>query len=256
MLIDAHCHLDHLGMTGASIFLSKLAEKNLEGLVVAGTRSRDWKFYAPLAEQFPSLHVCYGIHPLEISEHWEQDLEQLRMFLPKAVAVGEIGLDFHGMFDRAHISEMKRQMKVFERQLRIAQFYQLPVVIHCRDAFFAIQEILLYTKFDLHRVMFHCFVEDVEAARWILSNGGIVSYSGVLTFKKFGDTHDTAALADLSQVVVETDSPYLTPAPFRGEQNSPDYVRYVAEKLAEIKNISYEDCVAATAQNTRRFFGF
>lgn len=256
MLIDAHCHLEHLGMTGASIFLSQLAEKNLEGLVVSGTHLRDWKFYAPLAEQFSSLHVCYGLHPLEISDHWEQDLEQLRLFLPKAVAVGEIGLDFHGIFDTAHIPEMKRQMKVFERQLRIAQFFQLPVVIHCRDAFFAIQEILLYTKFDLCRVMFHCFVEDCEAAQWILSNGGMVSYSGVLTFKKFGHTHETASLANRSQIMVETDSPYLTPVPLRGQQNSPEYVHYVAEKLAEIQKISYEDCVAATAQNARRFFGF
>ena len=103
--------------------------------------------------------------------------------------------------------------------------------------------------------MFHCFVEDGEAARWITGGGGQLSYSGVITFKRFGHTHETATLADLSQIVVETDSPYLTPVPFRGQQNTPFYVRYVAETLADIKQISYDECVRKTTDNARRFFG-
>ena len=256
MLIDAHCHLDHLGTAGAGEFLSRLSENNLEGVIVCGLNAHDWAFYADLAKQYPKLKFCCGLYPLELSEHWGQDLERMRAFLPQAVGIGEIGLDFHGIFDTAHIAQMKLQMKVFERQLRLAQLYDLPVVIHCRDAFFAIKEILQYTHFDLKKVMFHCFVEDLEAARWVTENGGLLSYSGVMTFKRFGYTHETAMATDLSQIVVETDSPYLTPAPFRGQQNFPTYVRYVAEKLAELKDIPYDECVRATTENAKRFFGF
>ena len=255
MLIDAHCHLEHLGLDGAGEFLSHLQGSNLEAVIASGTNPKDWQFYTNLMRQFKTLKAYFGLHPLELSEHWEQDLERLRTFLPQAVAIGEIGLDFHGIFNNEHISQMKLQMKVFERQLRLAQLYNLPVVIHCRDAFFAVKEILQYTHFDLRRVMFHCFVEDVEAARWITGGGGLLSYSGVITFKRFGHTHETATLADLSQIVVETDSPYLTPVPFRGQQNTPFYVRYVAETLADIKQISYDECVRKTTDNARRFFG-
>jgi TatD DNase family protein len=201
------------------------------------------------------MGVCYGIHPLEITDAWEAHLEQLRTFLPKAVALGEIGLDFHNLFDIAHVAQMKLQMKVFERQLRLAAHYQLPVVINCRDAFFAIREILEYAHFDVQRVLFHCFVEDAQAAEWILSRGGMVSYSGVLTFKRCGNTPITAAMADLNHIVVETDSPYLAPVPFRGQQNSPEYVRHVVAKLAEVKQLPYDVCAAATVRNAQRFFG-
>lgn len=256
MLIDAHCHLDHLGLAGAGEFLSHLSENNLKGVIVCGLNAQEWEFYADLAKRYPALKFCCGLYPLELSEHWERNLEQMRAFLSQAVGIGEIGLDFHGIFDTAHIPQMKLQMKVFERQLRLAQFYELPVVIHCRDAFFAIKEILQYTRFDLKKVMFHCFVEDLEAARWVTDNGGLLSYSGVITFKRFGHTHETAIATNLSQIVVETDSPYLTPAPFRGQQNFPTYVHYVAEKLAELKQISFDECTRATTENAKRFFEF
>lgn len=256
MLIDAHCHLDHWTMDEASAFLQRLGNHQLEALIAAAPGAKNWPFYATLAEKFPALKVCYGIHPLDISDRWEEELDQLWSFLKKGIAVGEIGLDFHRLLDNEHIPIIKRQMKVFERQLRCAKILNLPVVIHCRNAFPFVKEILLYTQFDISRVMFHCFVEDVSAAQWIRNNGGYVSYSGVLTFKKPGHTVATAAFMPLSQIFIETDSPYLAPVPYRGKQNSPEYVHYVAQKLAEIKGISYEECVRITAQNVHRFFRF
>lgn len=256
MLIDAHCHLDHLSSDEAVAFLEHLEEKGLQALVACGTKLSDWDFYKNLSDNFSNLKVCYGIHPLEITDNWAKDLDALEKFLPHAVAVGEIGLDFHGIFRTEYIPQMKLQMKVFERQLRLAKKFDRPVVIHCREAFPILKEILIYSQFPLNRVMFHCFVEDCEAAQWIETAGGYVSYSGVLTFKKPGHTVETASRFPLDRIFVETDSPYLAPVPFRGKQNTPEFVRYVAQKLAEIKNISVKDCIQITANNTRRFFGF
>ena len=256
MLIDAHCHLDHLSADGAGEFLEHLGEKELQALVACGTKPSDWDFYKNLSHNFSTLKVCYGIHPLEITDNWAKDLDGLEKFLPHAVAVGEIGLDFHDIFHTEYIPQMKLQMKVFERQLRLAKKFDLPVVIHCRDAFSILKEILIYSQFPLNRVMFHCFVENIEASQWIENAGGYVSYSGVLTFKKPGHTVETASQFPLERIFVETDSPYLAPAPFRGKQNTPEFVRYVAQKLAEIKRTPLEDCIQITANNTRRFFGF
>lgn len=254
LLIDSHCHLDNLGLNGALEYVSQLDAKNLRMLLLASTCPNDWLLNSQVAEHLDRVRVYYGLHPLEVSERWEEDLEHLRTYLPHAIGVGEIGLDFHGTFDQEHIPQMKLQMKAFEYQVRLAQRYHLPIVIHCRDAFFAIKEILIHTQFDLSRVLFHCFVEDLEAAQWIIENGGCVSYSGVITFKRAGNTLETAPWVPLERMVIETDSPYLTPVPFRGQHNMPEYVRYVAEKLAEIKHISFADCAKTTAENALRFF--
>ncbi len=254
MLIDAHCHLDHLGEKGVREFLSSLTSKNLDGLIVSGARREDWPFYAKLASEFPQLKVCYGIHPLEITENWEEDLNFLENYLDNAVAIGEIGLDFYKIFSIEHAKTLKLQMKVFERQLALAKRKNLPVVIHCRDAFTILKEVLIYSKIDLSRVMFHCFVEDEAAAQWILSRGGYLSYSGIITFKKPGFTLQTAQIASLDRVFAETDTPYLAPVPYRGKINSPEYVHYVVEKLAEVKNVAYEQCCAVIKTNIQRFF--
>lgn len=256
MLIDAHCHLDHLASDEAASFLGHLQNEDLQAVVACGTKVADWDFYKNLSDAAPSLKVCYGIHPLEITEKWKEDLDILETFIPNSIAVGEIGLDFHGIFIQEHISQMKLQMKVFERQLRLAKKFNLPVVIHCREAFSVLKEILIYSQFPLKHVMFHCFVEDVTAAKWIEAQGGYVSYSGVLTFKKPGHTVETASQFPLDRIFVETDSPYLSPVPFRGKPNTPRFVRYVAQKLADIKGISLEECIQITSNNTRRFFGF
>ena len=256
MLIDAHCHLEHLSENEIAALMEHLSEKRLQALIACGTNPADWDFYKNLSDRFPALKVCYGIHPLEITDNWSKDLDVLEKFVPRGVAVGEIGLDFHGIFQQKYIPQMKLQMKVFERQLRLAKKFDLPVVIHCRDAFTILKEILIYSQFPIHRVMFHCFVEDFEAAQWIEAQGGYVSYSGVLTFKKPGHTALTASQFPLDRIFVETDSPYLAPVPFRGKQNSPELVFYVAQKLAEIKHISLEDCIQITANNTRAFFRF
>lgn len=256
MLIDAHCHLDHLGFASACSFLEHLGDKNLKTVIASGTKPADWLFYQKLVECHNNIKVCCGIHPLEISETWENDLVTLEKILPQCVAVGEIGLDFHGIFQSENIETMKLQMKVFEKQLLLAKKYNKPIVIHCREAFTILKEILLYAKFPLNKVLFHCFVEDIQAAQWIKDNDGYVSYSGVLTFKKPGHTQTTAAWMPLDHILIETDSPYLAPVPLRGKINSPEYVVYVAQKLAEIKNISFSECATQTTDNAHRFFGF
>lgn len=254
MLIDAHCHLDHLSKEEAHDFLAHLTDKSLNCVITSAAREQDWAFYKELSSKHPGMKVCYGIHPLDISEHWETDLNTLEKYAAEAVAIGEIGLDFHGIFRQENVSIMKLQMKLFERQIRVAQKFNLPIVIHCREAFTILKEILIYTKFNLKQAMFHCFVEGIENAQWVIQQGGFLSYSGILTFKKPGHTVETAVIAPLDQILIETDSPYLAPTPLRGKINSPENVHWVAQKLAEIKNISYEECAKITAKNAQKFF--
>ena len=159
MLIDAHCHLDHLSTGEADAFLEHLSEKGLQALIACGTKSTDWEFYQNLSHKFPALKVCYGIHPLEITDDWQNDLDVLEKFIPQGVAVGEVGLDFHGIFQQEHIPQMKLQMKVFERQLRLAKKFDLPVVIHCRDAFPILKEILIYSQFSTLLLFSNIFIK-------------------------------------------------------------------------------------------------
>ena len=258
-IFDTHAHYaDAAFDADRDALLQSFPQEGVEAVMLCGCTPSDSRTCLELAAQYPYVYCAVGVHPENVDglpADWYEQIKALAAS-EKVRAIGEIGLDFHGIFDTAHIAQMKLQMKVFERQLRLAQLYELPVVIHCRDAFFAIKEILQYTHFELKKVMFHCFVEDLEAARWVTDNGGLLSYSGVITFKRFGHTHETAIATDLSHIVIETDSPYLTPAPFRGQQNFPTYVHYVAEKLAELKGISYDECVRATTENAKRFFGF
>ena len=189
-----------------------------------------------------------GVHPTDIStynDEIEKKIEELSKH-EKAVAIGEIGLDYYWMEDEKEV-----QKEGFRRQMKLAEKVGLPVVIHSRDAMEDTINIL--NEFPDVKGVFHCYPGSFESAM-LVPDGYVFGIGGVLTFKNARKTVEFIEKIDLSRIVIETDSPYLTPSPFRGKRNEPVYVKYVAEKIAEIKNISVEEVIRITTENAKKIY--
>ncbi|MDR2769616.1 MAG: TatD family hydrolase [Puniceicoccales bacterium] len=257
MLIDSHCHLEDWVKTNQiEKILAEAHEQDVQKFVTVGTQPEDWHIYASLASRYNCIQFCAGLHPLNIQENFEVQLEQLPTFLSHAIAMGEIGLDFHQLpHDKSEqIVYAKRQIVVFEKQLRLAQKHNMPVVIHCRDAFEIVGEVLKYTRFDLHNVLFHCFTGTPQEAEYLLAAGAFLSYAGVVTFKNAQAIQNTILATPLDRILVETDCPYLAPVPYRGKTNTPALLPYTARHIASLKQMDFQAFCEMTVQNTQTFF--
>ncbi len=196
---------------------------------------------------FPML----GLHPCDVRENYPQELEIIRkaVDLGKIYAIGEIGIDLY--WDKA---TLPFQQQAFRQQIDWAKQAGLPIVIHCREAFDEIFEILTELKDARLRGIFHCFTGTAEQARKVIDLGFYLGIGGVLTYKNSGLDK---AIADISldHLVLETDSPYLTPVPFRGKPNESSYLVYVAQKLADLKQVAIEEVARVTTLNSQTIFG-
>ena len=192
-----------------------------------------------------------GIHPENCADFVPEQIEKLRELAkePKVVAIGEIGLDYYW----AENPPKDLQQKVLRRQLLLAQELRLPVIIHDRDAHADTMAIL--REFPQVRGVFHCFAGSTEMARELIGMGWMLSFNGAATFKNARKAPEVIAAVPLEKLMIETDAPYLTPVPHRGERNDSSYVRFVAGKIAEIKGLSPEEVERVTWENGRRFFG-
>ena len=205
-----------------------------------------------LETKFPkNVFLMMGLHPTYVKENYLNELQIVEKELAsrKFVAIGEIGIDLY--WDKTHLNE---QQIAFRRQIQLAKQYKLPIVIHCREAFDEIFEILEEEKSaDLFGI-FHCFTGTVEQALKAISYNMKLGIGGVVTFKN-GKIDQFIHQIDLKDIVLETDSPYLAPIPFRGKRNNPDYLVLIAQKIAAIKNISIEEVAKITTQNSFDVFG-
>jgi TatD DNase family protein len=257
MLIDSHCHLEDWVKTNQiEKILAEAYQQDVHKFVAIGTRLEDWQIYTSLASHYKCIQFCVGLHPLNIKDNFEVQLEQLPTFLSNAVALGEIGLDFHQLPGNKSEQVMytKQQIVVFEKQLRLAQKYNMPAVIHCRDAFEVVCEVLKYVRFDFHSVLFHCFTGTPQEAEYLLAMGAFLSYAGVVTFKNAKSVQNTLLATPLDRILVETDCPYLAPVPYRGKTNTPALLPYTAKHIAALKQIDFQTFCEATVKNTQTFF--
>ncbi|UKN00692.1 TatD family hydrolase [Paracrocinitomix mangrovi] len=206
-----------------------------------------------LAESFPGKCIpMMGLHPCSVTQDWEQQMAVIKdhLFQNKYCAVGEIGVDLY--WDQ---STKEFQQKAFAQQIEWAKELKLPIVIHVRDAFDETFEIVDALNDDNLSGVFHCFTGTIEQAHHILNYGGFkLGIGGVLTFKNSG-LDQVIEQIDLEHLVLETDSPYLAPTPFRGKRNESSYITYVASKLAEVKNVGIEKVAEITTQNAQSLFG-
>ncbi|MGB3492235.1 MAG: TatD family hydrolase [Elainellaceae cyanobacterium] len=255
-LIDTHVHLNF------STFQSDLEQvaqqwrdAGVVRLVHSCVEPGEFDSIRAIADQYPELSFAVGLHPLDVDSRWcpevEQQIRQLAQSDRRVVAIGETGLDFF------KAENCQSQLDAFTAQLRVAVDLNLPVIIHCRDA--ALQAAQLLRNFcdsygSVQGVM-HCWSGTMEETQWFLDLGFYISFSGIATFKNAKQVHDSARLVPDERLLIETDCPFLAPVPHRGKgRNQPSYVRHVAERLAELRNVSVEAIAAQTSTNALRLF--
>lgn len=249
-MIDSHCHLTDPFYCGGEQIIKSMAKDGLEALVTVGYDAETSAECARLAAKYDGIYATAGIHPSEIKSENDMDKVLPLLSLPKVVALGEIGLDYH--WDDVPRDVQKR---VFEMQLDAACSYNVPVVIHSRDCDGDMFPILKswYRRLPKGLVM-HCFSSSAELAREYVKMGFYVSFAGPVTFRNAKRGDAIRAVPD-ELLLAETDSPYLTPVPHRGERNYPAFVRYVIDKLAEERQTDPEKMEHITSENARRFYG-
>lgn len=253
MLFDSHAHYnDERFSEDVHKLLSQMPENNVGLILNSCSEIAEIPYILELCEKYPFMYASIGVHPHEAEGLCENDMDILKEYSkhPKVKAIGEIGLDYFYDFSPRDV-----QQKWFARQVDLAKELKMPIVIHDRDAHKDTMDILRdHDILDIGGV-FHCYAGSVEMAKEILDWGMYIAFGGSLTFKKSVRPKEVAQYVPLDRIVIETDCPYLTPEPHRGKRNSSLYIHYVAEKIAEIKNISVEEVENATFENAKKLFG-
>ncbi len=253
MLIDSHCHIDDARFDAdREVMMTRARAAGVEHFVTIGCDLETSRAAVALAQR-ASVHLLRrsGVHPHEvklIEEDWYDELRSLARS-DRVVAYGEIGLDYHYDHSPRDVQRIR-----FREQIQLARELKLPIVIHTREAQEDTITILKEEKASELGGVFHCFSGDAWLAKDALDLGFYLSFSGVVTFQNAVMLREIVKTVPLDRILVETDSPYLTPAPHRGKRNEPAYVRQVAEKIAEIHGIDMEKVEEATTQNTKRLF--
>ncbi len=250
-MIDSHCHLYIKNSTEQQDQLIKEAlADGISKIINIGIDIETSQLSLDLAEKYDSLYCTVGIHPHDAKKLNEQSIEKLRQLAAhqKVVAIGEIGLDFY-----RNLSPKPLQYAAFEKQLELAIELKKPIVIHTREALEETIEVVKKYETDLVGGLFHCFPGDAADAERVIEIGFSVSFGGVMTFKN-ADMAEVASQVPLEKIILETDSPYLTPVPFRGKPNRPAYVKYVYQKLAELKNLPVADIETIIDRNCVKLF--
>lgn len=251
MLFDTHTHYDDPQFDcDRNSLLSSMPENGISLIVNASSNLASAKKTLSIAEAYPFIFAAVGVHPhdaVTMDDNTAAELEELLRH-PKAVAVGEIGLDYH--YDH---SPRDIQQKRFREQLELAGSVRLPVIIHEREAPDDVLKIL--REFPNVRGVIHCYSGSWEIAKIVLDKGWYLSFTGVITFKNARRSHEVIEKMPRDRLMIETDCPYLAPEPMRGRRNSSLFLRYTAEKIGQLLNMSAEEAAGLTMANGRRFFG-
>lgn len=248
MFIDTHCHID--SSVSGDVYIKNAYSANVKGLIFSFCNQDCYQAGIEFLDKYPDVFVSLGFHPEDADVITDKDLQCLDEVLvssSRIVAIGEIGLDYYWRKDNK-----EKQRDLFQKQLDLAVKHQMPVVIHCRDAIQELYDILSHYKGKVKGVI-HCFSGSYEMARAFIELGFVLGIGGVLTFKN-SKLYQVVEKLPLSSIVLETDSPYLTPEPHRGEMNESKYIPLVAEKIAQIKGISLSEVERITTDNAKRVF--
>ena len=253
MLTDTHTHLysDHFNEE-LSLVMQRAFDSGVKRLFIPAIDSATTEAMYSLEKQYPdNVFLMMGLHPTSVKSNFEQELEHVKREFSKRhfFAVGEIGIDLY--WDK---SNLENQKKAFKIQIQLAKKYKLPIVIHCRDAFDEIFKILESENDDDLFGIFHCFTGTEEQANKAISFNMKLGIGGVVTFKN-GKIDTFLNKIDIKNIVLETDSPYLSPVPYRGKRNESSYLPLICKKLAEIYQLSEEEISLITTQNSKDVFG-
>mgnify|MGYP002538273233 FL=1 len=251
MYFDTHTHLDDEKFDqDRELVIENLKKEGVSLAVNVGADLTSSKNSIALAEQYDFIYAAVGVHPNEVGEMQDEDLETLADMAKheKVVAIGEIGLDYH--YDEPGRDVQKLW---FEKQLRLAQALNMPFIVHDRDAHQDTLELL--KKVGYYNGVMHCFSGSCEMAKILLDLGFYISIAGQVTFKNAPKVKEVAKMVPADRLFIETDSPYLTPEPHRGARNNSANVKFTCAKIAELKGISAEELAKVTLENGKNFYG-
>jgi TatD DNase family protein len=264
-LVDTHTHLDSVARSGALPDLLRRARAaGVEWMIAIGTEPSDWDLYRGIARDNPGcVRYTVGIHPCSVGGEWESAVAGIEKFFTGAasdapVAIGECGLDrFHLPKEPVAAAQaLGLQKAAFEAQLRLARRIGCAVVIHSRGAFAECVGMIDESGVDWGRVVFHCFAEGEAEVLELSRRGGRASFTGILTYKNADPVRSAARAQGLGRLMIETDAPFLAPAPLRGKTNEPAFLRHTAEYAAGLFGVPLDELAAATTATARAFFGF
>ncbi|MBD8005890.1 TatD family hydrolase [Bacillus norwichensis] len=253
MLFDTHVHLnDEQFNEDIQEVIERAKEAGVSHMVVVGFNRPTIEKAMSLIEEYDFLYASIGWHPVDAIDMTDEDLAWIEELAahPKVVALGEMGLDYH--WDK---SPHDVQQEVFRRQIRLAKKLKLPIIIHNRDATMDVIQILREENAEEIGGIMHCFSGSAETAKECIEMNFYISLGGPVTFKNAKKPKRVAMEVPLDWMLIETDCPYLAPHPYRGKRNEPAYVKLVAEQIAELKEISFEEVTTKTTENARKLFG-
>ena len=247
MLVDTHCHVLSEYYDNIDDVIKRAIDNGVGAIIVNGYNMKSNKEVLELVKKYDIVYGAIGIHPEEIDDFNEENLLFIEKHIndSKILAVGEIGLDYHYDIDR------DKQKELFERQLKIAQKHNKPVIVHSRDCIQKTYDIL--KMYNIRGIM-HCYSGSVEMAKLFTKLGFLIGIGGIVTFKNAKKVVEVIKKIPLEYIVLETDSPYLAPVPYRGKRNEPTYIPVIVERICGIKALDYSTVSEATTLNVMRLF--
>lgn len=277
-LIDTHSHIDMQDFEDLDAVISNAQKAGVEKIIIPSVDRNSFEKVIDIANEYENVYCALGVHPTEAQGVNEEDFNEIislvsgssplagegevlgelagrrnsgEEYIPnKIVAIGECGLDYY--WEKTFI---EKQKEIFSKQIEIAKILKKPLIVHDREAHEDTFAILTANIKDEIPVIMHCFSGDLDFALKCVGKGFYVALGGVVTFKNAKYVHEIAKEIPLEYLLLETDAPYLTPEPYRGKRNEPAYVKFVAEKIAELREVSFEEIAQATTQNARKAFG-
>jgi TatD DNase family protein len=253
MLFDTHAHLNAIQYEEDIVeVIERAKSENVTHIVVVGFDKDTIKKAMELTDQYDMIYAAVGWHPVDAIDMTDDDLKWIKELAshPKVVAIGEMGLDYY--WDK---SPRDIQKEVFRKQIQLAREVQLPIIIHNREATEDVIKILQEENASEVGGVMHCFTGSLEVAKQCMDMNFYISFGGPVTFKNAKKPKEVAVEIPIDRLLIETDCPYLTPHPFRGKRNEPSYVKYVAEQIATLKELSVEEIARKTSDNAMRLFG-
>lgn len=250
MYIDTHCHLNFEAFSkDYDQVIERAMNAGVKKMILPGSNFKTSKKATEIAKKYPNIYAAVGLHAIHVKdEDFILDFEKLARD-KNVVAIGETGMDYY--YDRT-TSDVQKEL--LEKHIKLAKMVNKPLIIHCRDAYEDLLAVLIADK-NLPKCVMHCYLGNWDYAQVLLEMGFYFSFTGIITFTKDRELLNAIKNIPLDRIMIETDSPWLTPEPHRGKQNEPAFVVEVAHKIAEIKNISLEEVEAITTQNAENFFG-
>ncbi len=253
MLIDSHVHLEMPDYDNdRDAIIKRALDYAIEKIITIGIGRKECQQALDLAKTYPCIYAALGLHPHNAKDGFLQLCDYIKRSVinnNKVVALGEMGLDFYKNW-----SPQKNQINCFHEQLALAREIRLPVIIHDRDAHQETLAILKNEKAWEVGGVIHCFSGDLEMATKCIDMGFYISIPGTVTFKNATVLHEVVTKLTLERILIETDAPFLAPHTFRGKRNEPAYVRYVAEKIGELKKVTFEEVALVTTKNAKTLF--